>query len=51
MSDGGFRGRTNKIVDGCYSFWQGAVIVFLKMIFDGKAPDVCNDFFNRGNVY
>ena len=21
---GGFRGRTNKLVDGCYSFWMGA---------------------------
>lgn len=20
--EGGFRGRTNKLVDGCYSFWQ-----------------------------
>ena len=20
---GGFQGRTNKLVDGCYSFWQG----------------------------
>ncbi|GMT11014.1 hypothetical protein PFISCL1PPCAC_2311, partial [Pristionchus fissidentatus] len=23
--EGGFQGRTNKHVDGCYSFWQGAV--------------------------
>lgn len=22
--EGGFSGRTNKLVDGCYSFWQGA---------------------------
>lgn len=22
--EGGFNGRTNKLVDGCYSFWQGA---------------------------
>ena len=22
--EGGFRGRTNKLVDACYSFWQGA---------------------------
>jgi protein farnesyltransferase subunit beta len=20
--EGGFQGRTNKLVDGCYSFWQ-----------------------------
>lgn len=24
--EGGFCGRTNKLVDGCYSFWNGAVI-------------------------
>ncbi|OQS03307.1 prenyltransferase [Thraustotheca clavata] len=23
--EGGYQGRTNKLVDGCYSFWQGAV--------------------------
>lgn len=23
--EGGFQGRTNKLVDGCYSFWQGAI--------------------------
>lgn len=22
--EGGFQGRTNKLVDACYSFWQGA---------------------------
>ncbi|RWS28065.1 Protein farnesyltransferase subunit beta-like protein [Leptotrombidium deliense] len=24
--EGGFAGRTNKLVDACYSFWQGAVL-------------------------
>lgn len=24
--EGGFQGRTNKLVDGCYSFWQGALV-------------------------
>ena len=24
--EGGFNGRTNKLVDGCYSFWQGAAL-------------------------
>ena len=24
--EGGFQGRTNKLVDGCYSFWVGASI-------------------------
>eukprot|EP01029_Cantina_marsupialis_P021461 TRINITY_DN5140_c1_g2_i1.p1 TRINITY_DN5140_c1_g2~~TRINITY_DN5140_c1_g2_i1.p1 ORF type:complete len:445 (+),score=132.66 TRINITY_DN5140_c1_g2_i1:1181-2515(+) len=27
--EGGFQGRTNKLVDGCYSFWQGAVFGIL----------------------
>jgi protein farnesyltransferase subunit beta len=25
--EGGFQGRTNKLVDGCYSFWQGSAMV------------------------
>ena len=29
-SEGGFMGRTNKLVDGCYSFWQGAVFPILQ---------------------
>lgn len=32
-SVGGFAGRTNKLVDGCYSFWQGAVIAIIDSIF------------------
>ena len=28
-NQGGFQGRTNKLVDGCYSFWQGAVPALL----------------------
>ncbi|XP_014672537.1 PREDICTED: protein farnesyltransferase subunit beta-like [Priapulus caudatus] len=24
--EGGFQGRTNKLVDGCYTFWQGAIV-------------------------
>ncbi|KAJ3434365.1 protein farnesyltransferase subunit beta [Anaeramoeba flamelloides] len=27
---GGFQGRINKLVDGCYSFWQGGVFSFFK---------------------
>lgn len=29
--EGGFQGRTNKLVDSCYSFWQGAVFNMLIM--------------------
>lgn len=28
--EGGFQGRTNKLVDSCYSFWQGAIPALLK---------------------
>ena len=27
--EGGFCGRTNKLVDGCYSFWQGGAVAVL----------------------
>ncbi|GKV37313.1 hypothetical protein SLEP1_g45355 [Rubroshorea leprosula] len=30
--EGGFQGRTNKLVDGCYSFWQGGVFSLLKRL-------------------
>lgn len=30
--EGGFQGRTNKLVDGCYSFWQGAVFPIISVI-------------------
>ena len=28
--EGGFNGRTNKLVDGCYSFWQGGLLALLQ---------------------
>jgi len=28
--EGGFAGRTNKLVDGCYTFWQGATCGILE---------------------
>jgi hypothetical protein len=30
--EGGFQGRTNKLVDSCYSFWQGAALAMCEMI-------------------
>jgi len=30
--EGGFQGRTNKLVDGCYSFWQGALFPLLQFV-------------------
>lgn len=30
--EGGFQGRTNKLVDGCYSFWQGGAFPLIHAI-------------------
>ena len=30
--EGGFMGRTNKLVDGCYSFWQGGLFPLLQRV-------------------
>lgn len=30
--EGGFSGRTNKLVDSCYSFWQGAAAALVNVI-------------------
>lgn len=30
--EGGFMGRTNKLVDGCYSYWQGALFPLLQSL-------------------
>ncbi|XP_071520028.1 protein farnesyltransferase subunit beta [Panulirus ornatus] len=30
--EGGFQGRTNKLVDGCYSFWQGGLFPVVHML-------------------
>ncbi|KAJ3161798.1 hypothetical protein HDU86_006569 [Geranomyces michiganensis] len=29
-SEGGFQGRANKLVDGCYAFWQGAAATLVE---------------------
>jgi Prenyltransferase and squalene oxidase repeat len=38
--EGGFQGRTNKLVDGCYSFWQGGTAALLEYQRRGKLDDV-----------
>nr|AUZ98400.1 protein farnesyltransferase subunit beta [Trachyspermum ammi] len=30
--EGGFQGRTNKLVDGCYSFWQGGASALIQRL-------------------
>ncbi|KAL6614555.1 hypothetical protein ACP70R_036825 [Stipagrostis hirtigluma subsp. patula] len=42
----GFQGRTNKLVDGCYSFWQGAAIALtqkLMTIVDEQLKSSCSN--------
>ncbi|XP_077297793.1 farnesyl transferase beta subunit [Arctopsyche grandis] len=47
--EGGFQGRTNKLVDGCYSFWQGGIFPIIHTILfqrDGISLDGL--LFNQG---
>lgn len=39
--EGGFQGRPHKLVDGCYSFWQGGLFPILRAL--GKTPSLCFD--------
>lgn len=38
--EGGFQGRTNKLVDGCYSFWQGALIPVIQALIAKEDPNL-----------
>eukprot|EP00297_Palpitomonas_bilix_P006660 CAMPEP_0113868838 /NCGR_PEP_ID=MMETSP0780_2-20120614/1212_1 /TAXON_ID=652834 /ORGANISM="Palpitomonas bilix" /LENGTH=405 /DNA_ID=CAMNT_0000853967 /DNA_START=256 /DNA_END=1473 /DNA_ORIENTATION=+ /assembly_acc=CAM_ASM_000599 len=38
--EGGFRGRTNKLVDACYSLWQGGLCVNVSEALVESSPDV-----------
>jgi protein farnesyltransferase subunit beta len=46
--EGGFQGRTNKLVDSCYSFWVGGVFplvyLCLKQLEDSGLPEDCWHF-------
>lgn len=41
---GGFRGRSNKLVDGCYSWWCGGLFAILSAMLPGTEGQ---DLFNR----
>ncbi|XP_065893069.1 protein farnesyltransferase subunit beta-like [Dysidea avara] len=49
--EGGFQGRSNKLVDGCYSFWQGGLFPLLQPILQQHGdPGMCDQdvwLFNR----
>lgn len=36
---GGFKGRTNKLVDGCYSWWVGGAFALLEVFGIGAASE------------
>ncbi|KAI8909080.1 farnesyltransferase, CAAX box, beta-like protein [Gorgonomyces haynaldii] len=43
--EGGFQGRTNKLVDGCYSFWQGGTGILLEL---ERSKKKRHQLFDRG---
>ncbi|ORE21973.1 terpenoid cyclases/Protein prenyltransferase [Rhizopus microsporus] len=46
--EGGFQGRTNKLVDGCYSFWGAGDFPIIKAALDAKVQIVSDDYlFDR----
>lgn len=38
IEGGGFRGRTNKLVDGCYSWWCGGLLPIARYLLDEDEP-------------
>lgn len=40
VEGGGFRGRTNKLVDGCYGWWVGGLFAVLESVMPDQAQDV-----------
>lgn len=47
--EGGFQGRTNKLVDACYSFWQGSALAILEMIRNGGSDLYDMEMYLSGN--
>ena len=55
--EGGFQGRTNKLVDGCYSFWQGGAFPLIHMVLNEQGKHIyilyyklLLDSFHSGNT-
>lgn len=44
VEGGGFRGRTNKLVDGCYSWWCGEIFPLLRAL-------IASDSFDPGELF
>jgi len=45
--EGGFQGRINKLVDGCYSFWQGGSFPLLEAIYTKNNEPFGNNDINK----
>ena len=50
IEGGGFRGRSNKLVDGCYSWWGGGIFGVLGALLDEdkETDDPPEDVYSRG---
>ena len=49
--EGGFRGRTNKLVDGCYSWWQGGLVnILLQQQLNRRNKVACNNTDDLGDA-
>lgn len=46
IEGGGFRGRTNKLVDGCYSWWCGGLLPIAKYLLEEDEHGV--DLYDAG---
>lgn len=52
VEGGGFRGRTNKLVDGCYGWWVGGLFAVLDSVVQGEETEqsgVVDDEKNRAD--
>jgi len=48
--EGGFQGRTNKLVDSCYSFWQGALFPLIHRVIKYEANENERWLFRQQNL-
>jgi len=49
--EGGFAGRTNKLVDGCYSHWVGGCWPLIQAALDGKQSSTASDHPLASHLY
>ncbi|KAI9825473.1 MAG: CAAX farnesyltransferase (FTase) subunit beta [Thelocarpon impressellum] len=49
--EGGFAGRTNKLVDGCYSHWVGGCWPLIEAALDGPRTSDANETAVVGSLY